>query len=77
MEQKKAKELAVLIDVLAETQRFEKRLKELISDLKAYKDYKYHYTKYRAGVKRSGIDLKKEISRITTASGCNGDYFYS
>ena len=77
MAQKKVKELDVLLEVLSETKRFEGKLKTLIADLKEHEGDKSHYTKYRAGVKRAAIDLKNELSKISTATGTNGDYYYA
>lgn len=68
------KELQVLSETLAELKRFEKRLKSLISECK-YGENK-HYSKHRGGVKRSAIDLKKQLSEITTATGSYGTYYY-
>jgi len=76
MEYKKIPESEVLSDVLSELKRFDKKLKELISDLKTNKNEKFQYSRYRASVKRAAIDLKNELSKITTSSGVYGEYYY-
>ena len=70
---KTEKEIEVLNKVLAETKRFEKRLKELINECKT--DNKHQSVK-RSAVKRSALDLKNELSKITTAIGTNKTYYY-
>ena len=74
MERIEKQEIYVLAETLSELKRFEKRLKNLISECK--KGENKYYSKYRGGVKRSAIDLKKQLSDITTASGSYGTYFY-
>jgi len=74
MERIEKKEIDVLNETLSELKRFEKRLNNLISECKKG-DNKY-YSKHRGNVKRSAIDLKKQLSEITTATGSYGTYYY-
>lgn len=66
-------ELTVLKQVLSETKRFEAKLKLLI---KEQKQSKYN-SRQRGPVKRAALDLKVELSRITTATGSSGVYYYN
>lgn len=68
------KEIDVLKNVLAETKRFQQKLKDLIKERKDGNNNSY--SKYRGGVKRSALDLRKELAKITTARGSQGTYYY-
>lgn len=70
-------ELIVLEQVLNETIRFEEKLKTLIKELKL-KILKRQsiFNVNRSPVKRSALDLKKELSKITTATGVSGKLYY-
>ena len=69
-----AKEVDVLKETELEITCFLKKLKELQSELKLTPD-KYRSRK-RAAVKRSALDLKEQLSKITTATSTCGTYYY-
>jgi len=67
-------ELEVLEYVLSESIRFTSKLRLLIEEKK--NDTK-SYSKHRSSVKRAALDLKKELSKITTSTGTYGNYYYN
>lgn len=60
--------LKTLKEVEVETERFLKKLREAIDSEPKVADYRYSYggSKKWASVKRAALDMKNELSRITT-----------
>lgn len=69
------KEIEVLRDSLLESERFIKKLKLLIKEVET-EDTSFYSSK-RASVKRSALDLRKQLALITTVvANYSGDYHY-
>lgn len=73
---RKENELDVLKEIQQETKRFTLKLNKLIEELKENKSNSYYYTKNRNAIKRAALDLRRELTRITTSTGAAGTLYY-
>lgn len=69
------KELDVLHDTMSELKAFESKLMDLITECSAKKQ-NVRPSRKRSAVKRAALDLKEQLSQITTATGPYGTYYY-